>query len=217
MIRQLAVVLILAGLAACTGGDVSGGPAPKQAPYLSGPITVGHWGIGPIRASTAFESDVIRELFPKAVVRDLQIAVPPDGAGHVAPGDTDAIITVTQDGVELFQIDDGDGNLPGTDDPMIGKVRALAGPVRGPLGEHLSMSWKQAGFDLSQCETGVDRDRDMVICARRGEGAVTFYFAVPGWDSEELPPISMLNKVGYLKQMVWAPTPLTDAVPKPDE
>jgi len=28
---------------------------------------------------------------------------------------------------------------------------------------------------------------------------------VPGWDSEEIPPASLLRKVGYVKAIVWTP------------
>jgi hypothetical protein len=201
MIRRLTVVLILASLTACTGGDgrFSGGPEPLQHPYESGPLRTGRWGIGPIRADTYFESPMIRELFPKARVRDVTL--------RVAPDETMAAITVTQEGRQILEIDDGTANAPGTDDPMIGAVRAVGGPVIGPAGETLAMSWTAAKFDLSQCEIGVDRDRNSVICARRGEGAVTFIFAVPGWDSEEVPPESLMRRVAYLNQIVWTPPP----------
>jgi hypothetical protein len=201
MIRPLTVVFLLFGLIACSdgGGRFNGGPAPPQQPYRYGLIRTGHWGVGPIRAETYFERPVIKALFPNAKVRDVTL--------RIAPDETMAGITVEQDGREILEIDDGTSNAPGTDDPLIGAVRALGGPVRGPTGEVVSMSWNDARFDLSQCEIGVNRDRNTVICARRGEGAVTFYFAVPGWDSEELPPESMLRKVGYLKAIVWSPPP----------
>ena len=83
----------------------------------------------------------------------------------------------------------------------------MGGPVIGPNGETLGMSWTAAKFDLSQCEIGVLEDRNRVICARRGEGAITYIFAVPGWDSEEVPSTSMMRKVGFLKEFVWTPPP----------
>lgn len=201
MIRPLTAVFVLIGLAGCSGGDgrYSGGPEPTQEPYRSGPIRMGHWGMGPIRSETYFESPLIHELFPKAKVRDVTLRVSDD--------ETMAGITVQQRGVEVLEIDDGQGNAPGTDDPLIGQVRAVGGPVIGPNGETLAMSWNAAKFDLSQCEIGVDRDRNTVICARRGEGALTYYFAVPGWDSEEVPPESLMRRVAYLKAIVWTPPP----------
>ena len=203
MIRPLTVVLaLLAGLlAACGGGDrVTGGPAPPQTPYRFGPILMGHWGMGPIRATTYFEQPMIHDLFPRAQVRDVTL--------RIADDETRDGITVVQDGTELLEIDDGLDNYPGTDDPMIGQVRAVGGPVRGPGRETLGMSWKAARFDLSQCEIGVERDRDTVICARVGEGAITYQFAVPGWDSEEVPPEQLMRKSAYLKDIIWTPTPL---------
>ena len=160
---------------------------------------MGQWGIGPIRADTFFERDVIHHLFPKARVKDVMLRVTPDET-------LDAIV-VKQGGTEMLEIDDGDATAPGTDDPLIGKVRALNGPVIGPRGESLGMSWTAAGFDLSACEIGVGRDRNTVICARRGEGAITYYFTVPTWDSEEVPPESLMRKAAYLKEMVWSPPP----------
>jgi hypothetical protein len=93
---------------------------------------------------------------------------------------------------------------------MIGEVRAVGGPIIGPGGERLGMRWAAARFDLSQCEIGVDRDRNTVICARQGEGALTYQFAVPGWDSEEIPPIALMRKAAYLKTIIWTPPPLAN-------
>jgi hypothetical protein len=204
MIRPIPAVLsfaLLSVLTACSGGDArySGGPEPRQEPYRSGVIHMGHWGIGPFRADTYFESPVIQDLFPDAKVKDVKI--------KLAEDDSEDGITVVQDGVELFEVDDSTIDTGPDQDPPIGQVRAIAGPVIGPNGETLGMSWTAAKFDLSQCEIGVERDRNTVICARRGEGAITYYFAVPTWDSEELPPESLLRKVGYLKAFVWTPPP----------
>jgi hypothetical protein len=202
MIRPLTVVLALAGLLAACGdrASVTGGPAPPQTPYRFGLIRMGHWGMGPIREATYFEQPAIQPLFPRAVVQDVTLRISDD--------ETRDGITVVQDGAELLEIDDGLGNYPGTDDPMIGEVRAVGGPVKGPSGETLGMSWNAARFDLSQCEVGVDRDRNTVICARQGEGAVTFQFAVPGWDSEEMPPEQLMRKAARLKAIIWTPPPL---------
>jgi hypothetical protein len=204
MTRPITVVLslaLLAGLSACSGGDgrFSGGPEPRQEPYRFGPLHVGHWGIGPIRADTYFESPVIRDLFPNARVKDVKV--------KLADDDSEDGITVSQGGVEVLEIDDSTIDTGPDQDPPIGQVRAVGGPIVGPSGETLGMSWNAAGFDLSQCEIGVERDRNTVICARRGEGAITYYFAVPTWDSEEVPPESLLRKVGYLKAIVWTPPP----------
>jgi hypothetical protein len=200
MDRPTTVILLLAALACgCTRQPGPEPPAPAQRPYRSGDIQVGRWGVGPIRGWTYFESPRIRELFPDAVVRDATIRVSAD--------ETTAAIIVEQDGAELLEIDDGTRNAPGTDDPMIGKVRAVGGPVRAPGGERLKLSWAASRFDLSQCEIGVDEDADRVICARPGDGAVTYVFAVPGWDSEEMPPASLLRARAYLSQIVWTPPP----------
>ncbi|HEX4197944.1 MAG TPA: DUF1131 domain-containing protein [Caulobacteraceae bacterium] len=184
-------------LQACAPSPLKQAAPPKPAPYRSGPLAVGVWGVGPIRATTYFESPVIGALFPAAQVSD--------GTVRVSDDETTAVITVTQGGVEMLEIDDGTGNAPGTNDPMIGSVRALGGPVRGPQGERLGMSWNDARFDLTECDLGSDRDRNTVFCARPGEGAVTYQFAVPGYDSEEVPPESLLRKVAYVKAIVWTP------------
>jgi hypothetical protein len=194
------VIVMMAALACgCTRRPAHEPPEPAAGPYHSGAIEVGRWGVGPIRAATFFESPRIRDLFPNAVVRD--------GVIRVSSDETMAVITVEQDGRKLLEIDDGTRNAPGTDDPTIGKVRAIGGPVRGPGGEALALSWRAAGFDLSQCEIGVDEDANAVICARPGDGAVTYVFAVPGWDSEEMPSATLLRAKAYLSQIVWTPPP----------
>lgn len=199
MIRPFTAVLIAAVLADGCSGPPPAGPPPPATPYRSGLLRIGPWGVGPIRRQTYFESPLIRSLFPAAQVEDATVRVSFD--------ETEAAITVEQDGVEMLEIEDGTSNVPGTDDPEIGAVRALGGPVVGPDGERIGMSWKAARLDLSDCEMGVDRDADTIICARPRAGAVTFYFVVPGWNSGELPPPGRLDRTGYLKAMVWTPPP----------
>jgi hypothetical protein len=202
MNRQITVSLAAAALVCgggCTPGPEREAPAPPRQPYVSGLLEVGRWGVGPIRAETYFESPRIRELFPKAQVQEGEI--------RIAPDETMAVITVSQDGRPLLEIDDGARNAPGTDDPMIGKVRAIGGPVRAPGGETLNLTWRDSKFDLSQCEIGSGHDANAVVCARPGDGQVTYVFAVPGWDSEELPPPSLLRAKAYLSQIVWTPPP----------
>jgi hypothetical protein len=184
-------------LQACSPSPLKETPAPRPAPYRSGPIAVGVWGVGPIRKATYFESPRIQELFPRARVSD--------GTVRVSDDETMAVITVAQDGVDLLEIDDGTANAPGTTDPMIGAVRVLGGPVQGPHGERIGLTWTAAHFDLTECDIGADRDRNTVFCARPGEGAVTYQFAVPGYDSEEVPPESLLRKVAYVKAIIWTP------------
>jgi len=202
MLRQLTVILALAGLlAACGDPDrITGGAAPRQQPYVFGLLNSGHWGIGPVREDSFFERPVIQALFPRAKVQEVTLQISHD--------ETRDGITVTQDGTEIAEIADGYGNYPHTDDPMIGQVRGFGPQVRGPGGETIGMSWSAARFDLSQCEIGVDRDRNTVICARRGEGAITYQFAVPGWDSEEVPPEATMRKGAYLKAIIWSPPPM---------
>ena len=89
---------------------------------------------------------------------------------QIAPDETRDVITVSQDGVQLLEVVDGFFNFPGTDDPEIGRVRLVGGPVRGARGETLGMSWNAARFDLSQCEVGTDRDKNTVICVHPEEG-----------------------------------------------
>jgi hypothetical protein len=198
MKRPFTVVLGLSALtAACAPAPMKEPAAPKPQPYRSGPILVGAWGVGPIRARTYFESPRIHDLFPVAEVRD--------GVARISPDETRAVITVTQPGGPLLEIDDGAGNVPGTNDPVIGSVRALGGAVVGPHGERLGLLWRDARLDLSECEVGVERDANTVICARPGEGAVTYQFAIPGWDSEEMPPDSALRRGAYIKAIIWTP------------
>jgi len=204
MIRSLTALLILAGLAsACRrpADRVDHGPVPPAVPYTGGLMPLSHWGVGPIRRDTYFESPVIAPMFPRASVRDSTV--------QIAPDESLADIVVEQDGARILEIDDYDGikTAPGTDDPLIGNVRLVGGPVRGPGGERLGMSWRDARFDLSQCEMGSGRQDNALVCARRGEGAITYVFAVPGWDSIEFPPESRLRATAYLREIVWTPPP----------
>src|SRR6185437_3074764 len=140
----LVAALVLSGCAltlwACAPQPRPEGAPPAAEPYRGGPLPVGGWGVGPIRGDTPFEAVRIRTLFPRAAVRD--------GEVRIAPDETRAVIMVVQDGRLVIEVDDGDGNFPHTDDPLIGSVRVLSGPVVGPHGEHVGLSWRNAGFDL---------------------------------------------------------------------
>jgi len=195
MIRRFIVLSALVALAAC--GPTPEAPAPPAKPYLGGPLVAQEWGVGPIRSDTFFESPRIRDLFPKAEVTDGEI--------RIAEDETRSVIDVSQDGAQMLEIIDGYGNFPGTDDPKIGKVRLVGGAVRGPQGETIGMRWKDAGFDLSQCERGVEREGDTMICARPKEGAVTYVFALPGWRSMEFPTDSQMRASSFLSAMIWTP------------
>jgi hypothetical protein len=198
MIRPSTAVLGAAILLqACAPSPLKEPAAPKPTPYRSGPLAIGAWGVGPIRSSTYFEQPRIAELFPLADVRE--------GTARISVDETTAVITVSQGGARMLEIDDGTANAPGTTDPMIGSIRAVGGPVEGPHGERLGLRWRDARLDLSECEIGVDRDANTVICARPGEGAVTYQFAVPGWDSEELPPSAVMRRGAFVKAIIWTP------------
>jgi hypothetical protein len=184
-------------LQACSPSPLKQTAAPKPAPYRAGLLPIGVWGVGPIRRATYFEAPRIRELFPLAKVSE--------GTVRVADDETLAVINVAQDGAAILEIDDSATDTPDGADPKIGAVRVLGGPVQGPQGERIGMSWKAARFDLTECDLGAQRDRNTVFCARPGEGAVTYQFAVPGWDSEEIPPASLLRRVAYVKAIVWTP------------
>jgi hypothetical protein len=196
MIRRPAALSAILCLSACAPPPPPT-PPPPATPYSGGILTAEPWGVGPIRWNTYFESPQIQTLFPKAQVKDDEV--------RIADDETRAVITVSQDGAQLLEIVDGYGNFSGTDDPKIGTVRLVGGPVRGPHGERLGMGWKDAHFDLSECELGTDRDSDAMICARPEEGSVTFVFAIPGWKSMEFPPESLLRAKGYLRTIVWKP------------
>ena len=204
MIRWMTVFFLLAGLVcACRRGPepVHPGPVPPAEPYVDGIMPLSHWGVGPIRRDTYFEHPVIARMFPRAHVRDTTV--------QIAPDETRDVIIVEHNGATMLEIDDYNGEkyAPGTDDPLIGNVRLEGGPVLGPGGETIGMSWKAAGFDLSQCETGTGRQNNAMVCARRGEGAITYVFEVPGWDSSEFPPLSRLRDTAYLREIVWTPPP----------
>lgn len=198
MTRPHTAVLALAVLiGACVRNPGAEPPAPPAGPYVDGPIDIGRWGVGPIRSTTFFEAPRIRELFPKAKVAETEISIPPD--------ETLSVITVRQNDQPLLEIDDSDRYTNGDEDPPIGKVRGIGAPVRGPRGERLGMSWTSAGFDLTQCEPGQDEDKNRMVCARPGDGAVNYVFAVPGWDSLEIPPIARLRSSAVLTEIVWIP------------
>jgi len=200
MSRPITVVVLLATLVGgCRRLGPPEPPEPPRAPYAGGAIQVARWGVGPIRSGVFFEAPLIQSLFPKAIVRE--------GEVRIAADETRAVITVAQNGGQILEIDDGEGNWPGTDDPMIGQVRAVGGPVRGPGGETLMTPWSKSRFDLTECEIGSGHDANKVVCARPADGQVTYVFAVPGWDSEELPPPSLLRDKAYLSQIVWTPPP----------
>ena len=201
MIRAIPAFAVLTALAACApSAPNTATPEPSAKPYVDGPLIIGMKGIGPIRAMTYFEPPRIRDLFPKARITTGVIQIDP-----LDPKDTLDDIVVYDGDTPMLEIDDGTRSAPGTDDPLIGQVRAVGGPVVGPHGVKLGLRWRDARFDLSQCEIGEKHQRGALVCARPHEGAVAYIFAVPGWDAVDLPKPWQLWKNAYLREMVWTP------------
>lgn len=202
MIRLIPVVAAVTALVACAPTPPARTmPEPSAAPYADGPLIIGMKGIGPIRKTTYFEPPRIRDIFPKARLQESIVQIDP-----LDPKDTLDDIIVYSGATPMLEIDDGTRNAPGTDDPLVGQVRAIGGPVVGPRGEHLGLRWREAGFDLTQCEIGELHQRGKIVCARPHEGSVTYIFAVPGWNPVDLPSPMLLQKNGYLLEMVWTPS-----------
>jgi hypothetical protein len=202
MIRPIPVIAALTVLAGCSPSAPSTTlKEPSAKPYVGGALVVGMKGIGPIRATTYFEPPRIRDLFPRAKVETGVVQIDP-----LDPKDTLDDIVVYSGDTPMLEIDDGTRSAPGTDDPLIGQVRAIGGPVIGPHGERLGLRWPNARFDLTQCEIGELHQRGKIVCARPGEGAVTYIFAVPGWNPVDLPSPLQLQNNGYLLEMVWTPS-----------
>ena len=203
MIRSFTVAAALSALlVACAPAPASRVMlAPSSEPYTGGPLIVGLGGAGPLRSTSYFESERIQALFPGAVITEAVVQVDP-----LDPKDTIDVINVERDGVRVLQIDDGTRSAPGTDDPLIGPVRGVGGPIRGPHGETLLTRWPDAHFDLTQCEIGEYQQHGSLVCARPHEGSVTYIFAIPGWDTTDLPSASMLRSRAYLREIVWTPS-----------
>jgi hypothetical protein len=201
MIRPIPVIAALTALVACAPSPASRIPlAPPPQPYTGGPLIVGTVGVGPIRAETYFDTGRIARLFPAAKLRKGLIQLDP-----LDPDDTLRVITIYQGETAVLEIDHGARRARGTGDPLVGQVRAIGGPIVGPHGERLRMSWKDARLDLSQCEVGDKRQKGALVCARPHEGSVTYVFAIPGWDAADLPTPSLLQTTSYLREIVWTP------------
>lgn len=208
MIRPIPVIAVLAilaapaMLAACAPTPPPRTmPEPSAQPYVDGPLIIGLKGIGPIRSSAYFETARIRDLFPKARLQESVVQIDP-----LDPKDTLDDIIVYHGDAPMLEIDDGTRSAPGTDDPLVGQVRAIGGPVVGPRGERIGMRWPDAQFDLTQCEIGELHQRGRIVCARPHEGSVTYIFAVPSWNPVDLPSPLLLNQRAYLMEMVWTPS-----------
>jgi len=208
MIRPILVIAALASLAApALLAACAPMPPPRTMPeppagaYVDGPLIIGMKGIGPIRSTVYFEPPRIKDLFPKARIQQGVVQIDP-----LDPKDTLGDIIVYHGDTPMLEIDDGTRSAPGTDDPLVGQVRAIGGPVVGPRGERLGMRWRDAQFDLTQCEIGELHQRGRIVCARPHEGSVTYIFAVPGWNPVDLPSPLLLNQRAYLTEMVWTPS-----------
>jgi hypothetical protein len=193
-----ASVVLLAGCqkpaAPAQAPAVGAAPAPvalTPAPYTGGALNVTAEGVGPINAATPFDKAAIQALFPNAQV---------DAAFLHSGEEKTPILTVQADGNQLLQIEQGQ---PG----KIGQVRVQGGDARGPAGETLLAPWKSARFDPTDCVPGQGSDRAALICRRKGGPDLGFIFGVPGWTSEEAPPVETLEAKAFIREFTWAPLP----------
>jgi hypothetical protein len=135
MTRLIPVVAAVTVLGACSPTPPARTmPEPSAKPYVDGPLIVGLKGIGPIRKTTYFEPARIRDIFPSAPIKEGIVQIDP-----LDPKDTLDDIVVYSGAAPMLEIDDGTRNAPGTDDPLVGQVRAVGGPVVGPRGEKLGL------------------------------------------------------------------------------
>ena len=170
------------------------GAVDRFTPYVSGPLALDEYSVGPVMAQTEFSLDAITPRFPKGQVK---AGLLHDGAGEPIP-----IITVEQGGgvIEIR------GN-PGS--PLVGDMRVTGGSPVGPRGEILRMKFADADMDYDRCRIGDGRDRYAVVCSQPGEPVLRYVFGVPGWTADVLPPLDVLRQKAVLRGFVWkggAPT-----------
>ena len=176
MNRPITVIFAVAALAwGCARGP---GPEPPAPPPATVPFgcrsrsAAGAWVRSGRRPFSNRRGS--RELFPERPSRTRRSASLPD--------ETMAVITVEQDGRTAA----GDrrrhaqraGHRRSADRQGPRGRRAGARAGRRAAEHQL----EGGAFDLSQCEIGAEHDVNRVICARPGDGLVTYVFAVPGWD-----------------------------------
>lgn len=194
MIRRLILILApLAALAACDPAEAPSEPASaptaqvelpaepggRFTPYTGGPLALDEYAVGPVMAQTPFTAEAIQARFPKAEVKA-----------------TKSAITVVQDGVVLLEI----AGEPGVTN--VGDIRVFSRPAAGPRGEAQGMKWPLLEVAPKRCSMGKDRDRHAVICTQPGEPVLRYVFEVPGWTSDALPPVEVLNKA-TLRGFIW--------------
>jgi hypothetical protein len=214
MLRPLILAALPLALAACGPADkpksapAAASPAPvlterqtadggvdRFTPYLSGPLALDEFSVGPLMAQTEFSMEAIKPRFPKAKVEG--VFMRNDAAKSILIG-----VSVEQGGGVL----EIHGN-PGT--ATVGDIRVTGGSPKGPRGETLGLKWADADMDYPRCWMGKDRDAHAVICTQPGEPALRYIFAVPGWTQDVMPSEAVLQEKAVLREFLWrggAPT-----------
>jgi hypothetical protein len=177
------LALPLALLAACGPADKPTEPAsaPASAPPTAATslLALDEYMVGPIMAQTPFKAEAIQALFPKDKVAT-------EGS----------VITVSRDGAKMLEI----LGEPGLS--TVGEIHIAGRSATGPRGEVFGMPWSKLDVPLKRCWMGQDAYRHAVICTQPGESVLRYVFEVPGWTTDELPPVDVLARA-TLRDFIW--------------
>jgi hypothetical protein len=182
--RVALIAVPLALLAACGPAEKAVEPASAPAPAASTPVTgsllaLDEYAVGPIMAQTPFKAEAIQALLSNDKVET-------EGA----------VIIVARDGAKMLDIHAEPGLT------TVGEIHIAGRLAVGPRGEVFGMPWPKLEVPLKRCWMGQDAYRHAVICTQPGESVLRYVFEVPGWTSDDLPPVEVLAKA-TLRDFIW--------------
>lgn len=165
MARTVLAALVLPFLvAACQSGGDAGLGATEPAPADAAVLTISAAGIPGLPAGSPYSEAAIEQRMPGFDASSVMMATETS---------TPSALALFRDGLQVVQVLPGQGRT-------IGAIHGVSTRLRGPAGEHIGMSLREAGIDPASCRIGTGNWLGMPICQSRGAPNVTLVFATSG-------------------------------------
>jgi Protein of unknown function (DUF1131) len=181
-----AIVATLAGCADSLEGDQLANAATSSRPDL----VITAEGVPGLPAGSPYSEAAIESAMPGFDASPITMATATR---------EQAALALFRDGLQVVQVSEGGGG-------RIGAVYGVSDRVRGPAGERIGMTLKEARINPASCQVGTGNWRGMPLCPSPAAPNVTLAFSVPGYmESSALPGPDQLEDA-TLQRIIWTPS-----------
>lgn len=180
LLAALALPLMVAACQSAGDADLGAAATPADAAVL----TISAAGVPGLPAGSPYSEAAIEQRMPGFDASSVMMATETS---------TPSALALFKDGLQVVQVLPGPGRT-------VGAIHGVSTRLRGPAGEHIGMSLREAGIDPATCRIGTGNWLGMPICKSRAASNVTLVFATTG-PAEGADALSAAT----LERIIWVP------------